>query len=78
MASITKTSTTDGTQRYRVRWWVEGRRVEKWTTTLAAARALKTQAENDALTGVALDPRAGAQVLNDYFSGWITTRLVKG
>lgn len=38
MASITKTSTTDGTQRYRVRWWVEGRRVGKWTTTLAAAR----------------------------------------
>lgn len=78
MASITKTSTTDGTQRYRVRWWVEGRRVEKWTTTLAAARALKTQAENDTLTGVALDPRAGARVLNDYFSGWVTTRLVKG
>lgn len=45
---------------------------------MAAARALKTQAENDALTGVALDPRAGARVLNDYFSGWVSTRLVKG
>ncbi len=78
MASITRTTTKDGTARYRVRWRVDGRTVEKWASTLASARALKTQAESDALGGVSLDPKAGARVLNDYFAGWITTRLVKG
>ncbi len=78
MASINKTKTKDGTTRYRVRWRVDGRPVERWATTVAAARALKTQVENDALTGVTLDPRAGVRVLNEYFGDWITTRLVKG
>lgn len=78
MASIEKTTTKAGQVRYRVRWRLDGRTVEKWTPTLAAARALKTQAENDALIGVSLDPRAGARTLNDYFTGWIEARLVKG
>lgn len=78
MASITKATTKDGRTRYRVRWRVDGRTVERWAPTLAAARALKTQAESDALTGVPLDPKAGIRVLNDYFAEWIVTRLVKG
>lgn len=78
MAFITKTTTKDGQIRYKVRWRVGGRSVEKWAPTLAVARALKTQAENDALTGVSLDPRAGTRMLNDYFDAWLETRLVKG
>lgn len=78
MAFISKTTTKDGQPRYKVRWRVGGRAVEKWAPTLAAARALKTQAENDELTGVSVDPRAGARLLNDYFDGWLNTRLVKG
>ena len=74
MASITKTTTMNGGTRYRVRWRVDGRTVERWTPTLAAARALKTQAESDALTGIPLDPQSGAQLLNDYFTDWVASR----
>jgi len=78
MASITKTTTMNGGTRYRVRWRVDGRTVERWTPTLAAARALKTQAESDALTGIPLDPQSGARLLNDYFTDWVASRLVRG
>lgn len=77
MASIEKTTTSDGRARYKVRWRVGGRAVEKWVPTLAAARTLKTQAENDALTGVGVDPRGGARTLNDYFGAWLPARLTK-
>ncbi len=78
MASITKTTTMNGGTRYRVRWRVDGRTVERWTPTLAAARALKTQAESDALTGIPLDPQSGARLLNDYFTDWVASRLLRG
>lgn len=78
MASIEKATTAKGEPRYRVRWWLDGRRVERWLPTLAAARVLKTQVEADALAGVAVDPRAGARLLNDYFDGWVDSRLVRG
>ncbi len=68
----------NGGTRYRVRWRVDGRTVERWTPTLAAARALKTQAESDALTGIPLDPQSGARLLNDYFTDWVASRLVRG
>ncbi len=78
MASITKTTTMNGGTRYRVRWRVDSRTVERWTPTLAAARALKTQAESDALTGIPLDPQSGARLLNDYFTDWVASRLGRG
>jgi len=78
MASIERVTTRAGEKRYRVRWRVEGRLVEKWVRTQQEARAIKAQAETDALTGVEFDPRAGARVLNDYFAGWLEARLVKG
>ena len=78
MASIEKIKTTKGEQRYRVRWWLNGRRVEKWARTLVEAKTVKTQAEADALNGVAINPRAGAKQLNVYFDEWVEARLVKG
>lgn len=78
MASIEKTETTTGVVRYRVRWRVAGRLTEKWFTRYEDARTQKTQAEADALTGIAIDPRAGRRLLNDYFDAWIDVRLVKG
>lgn len=78
MASIEKITTKDGERRYRVRWWHEGRRVEKWHRTLDAARAEKARAETEGFEGVARDPRAGVDVLNDYFDTWLASRLVKG
>lgn len=64
--------------RYRVRWWSDGRRVEKWVRTQEEARALKVQAESDSLDGVVFDPRPARRILNDYFDEWIERRLVKG
>jgi integrase len=77
VASITKTQTSKGT-RYRVRWRVEGRPVERWAETLKAAQAIATTAENDALTGAPIDPQAGARTLADYFAEWIEARMVQG
>lgn len=78
MASIEKKLTAKGKVRYRVRWWQDGRRCERWSPTLVAARGIKTQAEADALAGVAIDPRSGARLLNDYFEEWLAGRIVKG
>lgn len=77
MATIEKRETTRGL-RYRVRWWSDGRRVEKWVRTQEEARALKVQAESDALDGVVFDPRPARQLLNEYFAEWLPSRLVKG
>ena len=78
MASIEKATTAKGEPRYRVRWRLDGRLVERWVTTLAAARALKTQVEGDVLAGMAVDPRAGAVQLDGYFDEWVEARLVRG
>lgn len=78
MATIEKVITTKGEPRYRVRWWAEGRRVEKWLETERAARSLKNQVEADSLDGAAYDPRRGAERLDDYFEAWVAVRLVKG
>lgn len=78
MASIKKTTTAAGQVRYRVRWRVEGRLVERWHRTLDAARAEKARAEADTFDGVAVDPRSGARGLNEYFATWLPSRLVKG
>jgi len=78
VASITTTTTSDGEARYRVRYRVNGRLVERWFRREADARAHKVRAESDALDGVAIDPRLGARTLDDYAAQWIATRLVKG
>ncbi len=77
MATIERLETKRGT-RYKVRWWSDGRRVEKWARTQEEARALKLQAEQDSLEGVVFDPRPARRVLNDYFDEWLERRLVKG
>lgn len=78
MASIEKATTSKGDVRYRVRWWSNGRRVEKWLPTMRAARELKARIETEQADGQAVDPRTGAQVLRGYFEEWIETRLVRG
>lgn len=78
MASLKKIKTKGGQVRYRVQYRVEGRVVEKWHRTLESARAEKTRAESDALEGIAIDPRRGTTVLNEYFAGWSAARLVTG
>lgn len=78
MASIEKATTSKGDRRYRVRWRVDGRLVERWAHTLDEARALKTKAEADARAGVALDPKAGARRFGEYSGTWLKSRLVRG
>lgn len=91
MATIEKRKTKRGETTYQVRWWNNGQRIERWVRTHEEAKALKLQAEGDALAGVTFDPRPGKQVLNAYFGskltngaehddpdGWLATRLVKG
>lgn len=78
MASLEKTTTKGRQPRYRVRWRVEGKQYEQWFATLEQARAHKTTVESDALAGIAIDPREGRTKLNDYFAGWIESRLVRG
>jgi len=78
MVSIEKATTKAGAARYRVRYRVNGRTVERWFDTLAAARSHKTRAESDAADGTLVDPRAGVLTLDDYFAMWLEGRLVKG
>ena len=78
MASLKKVTTARGVERYRVRWRVDGRLIEKWFTTYGAANAHKTNVEKAALDGTAIDPRRSARTLNDYFDEWLRCRLVKG
>ena len=66
MASIETVTGADGGVRYRVRYRTGGRSVEQWAKTKTAARAIKRQVEADELTGLLIDPRAGAQRLADY------------
>jgi integrase len=79
MAGLSKIRTKKGEVRYRVQWrGRDGRGHEKWARTLAEARSLKAQIEADAIAGLTLDPRAGSQRLDDYFAGWLSTRLARG
>jgi integrase len=77
MATIERLETTHGV-RYKVRWWSDGRRIEKRVRTQDEARAIKLQAERDSFLGVVHDPRPARRVLNAYFEEWIERRLVKG
>lgn len=77
MATIERLETTHGV-RYKVRWWSDGRRIEKRVRTHDEARAIKLQAERDSFLGVVHDPRPARRVLNAYFEEWIERRLVKG
>lgn len=77
MAHIVKRVGKKGTT-YRVVWRVGGKQVEEARATLAAARALKTRIEGDALDGRPVNPRVGVELLNDYFDTWLPARLVKG
>lgn len=78
MATIIEKRTKTGATRYRVMWRVDGRLIEKWFDTSRSAKAHKTTVEAEALAGSAIDPRRGAQVLNDYFEEWLPARLVQG
>ena len=78
MASIETVTAADGQVRYRVRYRTGGRSVEQWAKTKTAARAIKRQVEADELTGLLIDPRAGAQRLADYAEQWLSTRIVGG
>ncbi len=77
MATIKTLQTSRGV-RYRVQWWSDGHRREKWLRTEREAKAVKNQAERDALDGVVFDPRLARRILNDYFAEWVEARLVKG
>src|SRR5688572_14054421 len=74
MASIKKTKNAKGDTRYRVRFRVNGRTKEQWFATFESAKAHKTKVEG----GAAVDPRAGKRTLDDYFTSWLSDRLVKG
>jgi len=78
MASIETVTAADGQVRYRVRYRTGGRSVEQRAKTKTAARAIKRQVEADELTGLLIDPRAGAQRLADYAEQWLSTRIVGG
>lgn len=78
MASIERAATSKGDVRYRVRWWSNGRRVEKWLPTMRAARELKARVEAEQADGQSVDPRQGSESLDMYFADWIETRLVRG
>ena len=78
MASIRKTKTKKGDDRYVVSWRADGRLVEQWFTTVAAAKARRVEIEHEALGGREVDPRPGRQTLNDYFDAWLPARLVAG
>jgi len=78
MASIDQVTTTDGQIRYRVRYRVGQRQVEKWAKSRSAARAIKRKVESDELAGLLIDPRSGAEPLAEYAEGWLATRIVKG
>lgn len=78
MAHIEKATTKAGQARYRVRSRFDGRAVERWFSTVDAARAHKIRVEADALDGTVFDPRAGTRTLDAYVESWLSTRLVKG
>lgn len=78
MASLDKVTTKAGAKRYRVHYRVNGRKVERWFDTLAAARSHKVRVEGDEADGTLVDPRAGMLTLDDYFATWLEARLVKG
>jgi integrase len=77
VASIKKIRTKGGEDRWVVYWRINGKLQRKWHRTAADAKARKRLVERDEDDGVAIDPRAGAQSLNAYFDGWLTSRLVK-
>ncbi|MGA2806379.1 MAG: tyrosine-type recombinase/integrase [Acidimicrobiales bacterium] len=53
-------------------------RILKSFTTRKAADAWATQIAHDKLTGVAIDPRSGDELLSHYAGRWLDTRRVKG
>lgn len=78
MASITKTKTKKGEDRFVLRWRVDGRAVEEWHTTRFAASQRRTEVEFDAYSGRQIDPRPGRDRLNLYFEAWLAARFVRG
>jgi integrase len=63
---------------YDVRTRIDGRVVTKTFATRKAADAWATQVAHDKLTGVAVDPRSGAEHFGDYAKRWLDTRRVRG
>lgn len=79
MATIVKTKTKAGEQRWVVRYRAaSGRAVEEWKSSFADADARRKQVEADEHGGVVIDPRAGRITVGDYFDRWLEERLVKG
>jgi integrase len=78
MASMEKVGERGGEGVYRIRWRVAGRQVEKRIRGHDNAKAYRARVQADENDGTAPDPRAGTRVLNEYFTEWVASRLVKG
>jgi len=63
---------------YDVRTRIDGRVVTKSFPTRKAADAWATQVAHDKLTGIAVDPRSGAEHFGDYAKRWLDIRRVRG
>jgi integrase len=71
MASITKTTTSTGQVRCRVRYRTpENRDREKWFDRRVDADRFRTSVEHQKLTGAYVDPTAGQVTLQAYAEAW--------
>lgn len=75
MGSVSKTTTSTGEVRYRVRYRdPEGRSREKWERRKVDAEAFLTQVEGAKLDGTYLDPQAGRMTFGEYAQGWLAAQ----
>jgi integrase len=63
---------------YDVRTRIDGRMVTKTFPTRKAAEAWATKVAHDKLTGIAVDPRSGAEPFAQYATRWLESRRVRG
>ena len=76
MASITKTATTDGGSRWRVRFRTpNGESRERWFPRRRDAEAWLATTEAAKLTGAFADPKLGRRTFGDWWNAWRSTRV---